>query len=404
MSLQYSTLSRSITKNLSKIIKKQEGIYFTPPKTIDININILSQYIHNIKNILEPSCGSCEYVLKLNKYPDLNFTCIENNKEIYEQIKTFDNNNIKILNQDFLKFEDENKYDLVIGNPPYFVLHKKDVSPIYYDYFDGRPNIFIIFIIKSLRHLKEEGILSFVLPKSFTNSSYYNKTRKYIYSNYKILHIINCDEDDYIDTKQETIIFIIQKKALIDANENDNFCLKIQDNIIFGTEDDIISIKELYNNSTSLKKLGFNIKVGNIVWNQVKDILSNDEKYTRLIYSTDIENNKLTIKKYKNSEKKNFINKKGFTVPILVINRGYGTGKYNFNYAIIDTKKEYLVENHLLVISCNETYPDNILIDKYNEIIKSFDNIKTKKFIDIYFGNNAINTYEILNILPIYDI
>jgi len=36
--------------------------------------------------------------------------------------------------------------------------------------------------------------------------------------------------------------------------------------------------------------------------------------------------------------------------------------------------------------------------------MKSFDNIKTRKFIEIYFGNNAINTYEILNILPIYDI
>ena len=103
-------------------------------------------------------------------------------------------------------------------------------------------------------------------------------------------------------------------------------------------------------------------------------------------------------------KKKNFINKKGVTEPVLVINRGYGIGKYNFNYAIIDYKKEYLVENHLLVISSNEKYPDDILIDKYNEIMKSFDNIKTRKFIEIYFGNNAINTYEILNILPIYDI
>ena len=85
MSSQYSPLSISITKKLDKTIKKQEGIYFTPPKTIEKNIKLLSPYIDTIKNILEPSCGSCEYVLKLNKYPDLTFTCIENNKEIYEQ-------------------------------------------------------------------------------------------------------------------------------------------------------------------------------------------------------------------------------------------------------------------------------------------------------------------------------
>ena len=112
----------------------------------------------------------------------------------------------------------------------------------------------------------------------------------------KILNIINNGEDNYIDTKQETIIFIIQNTPSRKDSINDKYSLNIQDNLIFGTEEDIISIKELLNNSTSLKNLGFNIKVGNVVWNQVKELLTNDEKNTRLIYSTDIENNKLTIK------------------------------------------------------------------------------------------------------------
>ena len=51
MSSQYSPLSISITKKLDKTIKKQEGIYFTPPKTIENNIKLLSPYIDNIKNI-----------------------------------------------------------------------------------------------------------------------------------------------------------------------------------------------------------------------------------------------------------------------------------------------------------------------------------------------------------------
>ena len=70
--------------------------------------------------------------------------------------------------------------------------------------------------------LKENGILSFVLPNSFINSSYYNKARKYIYTNYKILNIIDCKDDNYIETKQETIIFIIQNK-LQESKENDKF-------------------------------------------------------------------------------------------------------------------------------------------------------------------------------------
>ena len=46
--------------------------------------------------------------------------------------------------------------------------------------------------------------------------------------------------------------------------------------------------------------------VSNVVWNQVKDKLTEDESKTRLVYSSDIFQNELGIKQYKNPEKKNF--------------------------------------------------------------------------------------------------
>ena len=42
------------------------------------------------------------------------------------------------------------------------------------------------------------------------------------------------------------------------------------------------------------------------------------------------------------------------------------------------------------------------LIILYEKIIKSFENEKTKEFINLYFGNNAINTTEINYMLPIF--
>ena len=45
-----------------------------------------------------------------------------------------------------------------------------------------------------------------------------------------------------------------------------------------------------------------------------------------------------------------------------------------------------------------------MLINKYKTIIESFKNNKTREFISIYFGNNAMNTIELCKILPIYDI
>uniref|UniRef100_A0A6C0L9C4 site-specific DNA-methyltransferase (adenine-specific) n=1 Tax=viral metagenome TaxID=1070528 RepID=A0A6C0L9C4_9ZZZZ len=416
----FSNLSYNLTKIIKKKEKQDNGIYFTPPKTIVRCLDILSKHraTTTFNNILEPSCGSCEFIDKIkNYYPTATITGVEYNKTIYENIKNkYDNNsdNIKIVEADFLKTaynKYNEKYDLIIGNPPYYVIKKTDVDKQYYNYFEGRPNIFILFIIKSLSLLTDDGILCFILPKSFLNCLYYNKTRKHIYDNYLILSIIECD-DNYIDTEQPTIIFIIQKNDSMDSRrENDKYILKhlANDYIIFSTCEVIERLNELYINATTLNILNFKVFVGNIVWNENKSLLTDDPLKTRLIYSTDIINNTLSIKNYTNNEKKNYINKKGSTESLLVINRGYGVGNYNFEYSLINCEFtdgllniiEYLIENHLICIRY-EGQADTELIDKYVQIYRSFSDERTVEFIKLYFGNSAINTTELLNILPIY--
>lgn len=402
-SITYSELSKKLTKQICKQEKKNNGIYFTPPKTIYKILNNIKPFMKNIKYVLEPSCGSCEIILMLNKmYNNINITGIEFNKTIFNSIQSLENDNIKLYNEDFISYKSENNYDLIIGNPPYFVMKKQDVDKSYYNYFEGRPNIFILFIIKSLQLLNSDGILAFVLPKSFLNCLYYDKTRKYIYNNYQILDIFECD-DEYIETKQETVTIIIQNKKP-NMVINNNYCLKIEKYTIFGSKKNINELNSLYNNSSTLKKLNFKVSVGNVVWNQCKKILTDDNSKTLLIYSSDIKNNTLQIQKYSNVYKKNYIEKKGEKGPILVLNRGYGVGKYNFVYCLINEEFDYLIENHLICIRYNKSIKKEDLIKLYEKIMNSFKNDKTKKFIELYFGNNAINTTELNEILPIYDI
>lgn len=405
----YSELSCILTKKINKEVKKDNGIYFTPPKTVNHCVEFLNPYMNSVQSILEPSCGSCEFIIALNReYPDKHITGIEYNEIIYNAIKHLEEENVQSINiiqEDFLKFNDERKFDLIIGNPPYFVMSKKDISKKYYDYFEGRPNIFILFIIKSLCMLTHNGILSFVLPKNFMNCLYYDKTRKFIFDNYKILNIVEC-KDKYIETDQETILFIIQNNSE-NTGENSEFTMSINNYTIFGIKDNIEKIRSLYDGATNLHKSGFKVTVGNVVWNQCKDILTNDSTMTRLIYSSDIKNNELVIKKYSNDEKKNFINKSGITYPTLVINRGYGVGEYNFEYCLIQGGFEYLIENHLICINyinndATKHITENEMIYLYKKVMKSLEDERTKKFIQLYFGNNAINTTEMNYILPIY--
>jgi tRNA1(Val) A37 N6-methylase TrmN6 len=403
--LNYSKLSIDLTRTLTKVEKKDNGIFFTPPATIKKTLEILENYIESkdIREVLEPSCGSCEYLLAIhNKYNTANITGIEYNKTIFNSISKLANDKIKLTNIDFLKFQSTTKYNLIVGNPPYFVIKKGDVDKKYYNYFDGRPNIFVLFIVKCLELLAPGGTLSFILPKSFLNCLYYNKTRKYIFTNYKILDIIEC-RDDYLETAQETVLFIV-KNTKEGLDKNREYCLDIGEATLFNTPENIAILRNLYTNSKTLKQLGFSVNVGNVVWNQCKPILTDDGSKTLLIYSSNIKNNKVEIQTYANLEKKNYIDKKGERGPLLVINRGYGVGQYSFDYCIVDLDRDYLVENHLICIRYNSIVPKEQLLELYNKVIASFKNKKTTDFIKLYFGNNAINTTEICEILPIYDI
>lgn len=397
--MNYSEISLNLTKQLSKNVKKDNGIYFTPPQTIQRILQLITPYMETVQHILEPSCGSCEFIYALQqKYPNKYIFGIEHNYEIYKSIRSFSNAYVTLLHGDFLNYKAKPIYDLIIGNPPYFVMNKQDIRSDYLQYFDGRPNIFILFIIHSLRLLKQNGLLCFVLPKSFINSSYYDKTRKYIYQHYEIIDLFDCNEK-YIETKQETIVLVIR-------NINRKICskhvLEIQNQTIFGTKQNIEKLVELMKHSTTLKDIGFRVTIGTIVWNQVKHLLTNDDSKTRLIYSTNIENKQFVSKKYANNAKKNFIDKPGVRGPMLVLNRGYGTGTYKFEYCLLNHNFHYLIENHLMCICYEKDHRPKQLIELYQKIIQSFENPKTMAFIKHYFGNSAINSSELNNIVPIY--
>ena len=121
----YSTLSHTLTSCIDKSEKKKNGIYFTPPNTIQKNIQYIEPFMKDIKTVLEPSCGSCEYITALKERYDVHITGIEYNDTIFKSIISLESDSLQLIHDDFLQYETNTTYDLIIGNPPYFVMKKK---------------------------------------------------------------------------------------------------------------------------------------------------------------------------------------------------------------------------------------------------------------------------------------
>lgn len=376
----FRELSNKLNKELSKEIRQNQGIFFTPKKARDLLFDKLE---FTPTNILEPSFGSGEFIEDaILRYPNSKITGVEFNEKIF---KSYTNKNANLFHSDFMKYKSDTKFDCIIGNPPYFVI--KDKNPLC---MIGRPNIYVAFLYKCLElHLADSGILAFVLPTSLYNCSYYEPMRKYIYTNCSILFVETLDVK-YYETGQDTMLIVIKK-------EKDSSHQYFYKNYITPYYKEL---NELVKGTTTIKELGLFVKTGDVVWNQEKEKLSN--KGTLLIYTTNIVDKQLVLDNIVSNkqEKKQYI-KDYHKTPIrgkaILVNRGYGNATYKFNYVFVDLK-EFYGENHV-----NMILPRNKKDEKNLELVKkSFDDPRTSEFIQKFVGNGAMSKTEIETILPIF--
>ena len=110
--------SKNTYKNNEQILlveepsKNKYGQYFTPEIVADFMINLAS--INENSKILEPSCGEGVFLDLLAKKGYDNFSAYELDRELipnkYKDV---------IKNESFVSARINEKYDLIIGNPPY---------------------------------------------------------------------------------------------------------------------------------------------------------------------------------------------------------------------------------------------------------------------------------------------
>ena len=379
--MSFRDASVQLTRSLSKETKQQQGIFFTPKEARVVVFEVLDAHNVHPKSILEPSFGSGEFLEDAYvKYPRAKITGVELNPSLFQCV-----NRPNLYNADFLSYE--GNHDLIIGNPPYFVIDKSEHTA---KCQTGRPNIFVQFLYKAIHeHLTTDGYLGFVLPTSLFNCAYYEPMRKYLFEHTTILaaKLLDCT---YLDTAQHTFALVLRN-----GKRNDDYFVKRNDSIYLTPY--FKELQTLMEKSITLAELGFEVKTGDVVWNQVKEKLANEG--TLLLYSSNFSKGTIVLgglkepkKQYIQGFKRNPLSGK-----TILINRGYGNTSYTMT-AVIADYPSYYAENHVNVI--RPLTPEAAAsVDK---VLKSLRDEKTTQFIRYFVGNGALSKTEIERCLPIW--
>ncbi len=290
-----------------------------------------------------------------------------------------------IHTMDFMNYT--GRHDLILGNPPYVVIAK---SPETLKCQTGRPNLFVQFLYKCVHdHLLPNGVLAFVLPTSLYNCLYYEPVRRYLFETVTVLAAFELD-GSYMDTDQKTFALVLQN-----GKRNNDFFLSLNESIYLTPYEK--ELRQLLAGSKSLAGLGFEVKTGDVVWNQEKEKLA--DSGTLLLYSSNFASGRLELGGLRDP-KKQYI--QGFRRPHLsgktiLINRGYGNTTYKLQ-AVIADYPAYYAENHVNVI---KPITDEAR-RQIDVVYKSLHDERTGKFIQFFVGNGALSKSEIQHCLPIW--
>jgi len=387
MNYQFDKKSIEFQKNVSKDERFSLGIFFTPKYIRDFIFKTLKELkTSSPTTILEPTCGSGEFLVDCEKlYPNASIIGVEidsRSADIANSL-TFKS---KIIEHDFMEWSSDQKFDLIIGNPPFVVRppgFKHDPSIV-----TCRSNLCVEVVYKCItRHLSSRGVLAMVLPVSILKSSFYKPTLDLIINTTAIEAMKTFANSKFLGTNVSVIVLILRLKDVKCDSKANPYIFKSDDMVVINQH-----AEELMKISKGKKLLkSFDVKISfGVSSHNIKEFLIN----TRTDNSFPLITHKyITKKNHETQYVCNTCPKKRWQGRGLFIARGYGHGDYVFRF--IDEKfDEYMIENHVIAI----TGPDDIL----DIISKSFQDPRTREFCKLLCTSGDISkTY--VNHIPIFE-
>ena len=122
--------------------------------------------------------------------------------------------------EDFLLHDFDEKFDVVIGNPPYIRFDnlagdKQKAYKARYKTFSERCDIYVPFFERSLSLLSKRGVLAFICSNRFVRSSYGKRLRRLICDSFHVALYLNMEHTQPFETEVSAYpaIFVIDRRT-----------------------------------------------------------------------------------------------------------------------------------------------------------------------------------------------
>jgi adenine-specific DNA-methyltransferase len=234
-------------ESMPKSLRKKYGQFFTSRDTAIFMANLFTIPNQKVISILDPGAGSgilsVALLERLQNDPNIEkikLVCYENDPNVLEllrsnlnwvQAQTTKEVSYQVITDNYILSQmsdynlmldadsDPQKYDLIIGNPPYIKVAKdapeaKAMPDVCY----GAPNLYFLFASMSMFNLKKSGEMVYIIPRSWTSGAYFKRFRQKFLTEGALKHIHLFASRDKVFEKecvlQETIIIKVQKTAI----------------------------------------------------------------------------------------------------------------------------------------------------------------------------------------------
>jgi adenine-specific DNA-methyltransferase len=207
--------------------RKEYGQFFTPTTVA----RLMAKWVmkDEPEKVLDPAFGLGVFydeAIKISSRKTVHFTGYELDARIMTCLNSNGNKtNLQVINADYLAAE-AGFFDGIICNPPYMRFQKflerhailPQIEARIGKKLMGYANIASVFLVKSLKELKADGNLAFIIPFEFFNTGYGREIKRSLLENHLLKQIIIFSNEKEIFPEATTTVCILLCKN--DGKEN----------------------------------------------------------------------------------------------------------------------------------------------------------------------------------------